>query len=716
MFSFSPLAPFADLGTKVAEAAVVEYNFNSTDRAALLANSFNEGGGDQFQYAGTDGLNNSGAVDVDHKSNIWTAKAPLSPEEGSFRVSGYFYNADSGDGFGSLGFSHQDTNSVGEDKWGASGNGIGISFHGGGGRVWNDAGSVEDLNWQTGEDLENNAWYHMSFEITPTSGDNFDVTFKIHSADSNGTILCLVSEHDISGIENTLLAQNGDVFGYFGAYNARVSFVDNFKTGESLSGYEACAPGGNGGGEYAGGDGSEENPYIITTPEEFMAIADEDDNAEGIYYLLGNDITLPNNYEPFDFDGAFDGDGNIIKGLNAPLFNEIDGGEIVNLNIDGDIEYEGDPSGLGLLASAAYDSNIENVSITGSITISGVSESCSEIGGAVGYLNDANINRVAAKVNINAPDCLAVGGLAGWSMDSSIFESFAVGDVSGATYVGGLVGYYGSAVIANSYARGKVTGSDRVGGLVGYYAEASSYKNYSTGAVIGSDHFGGLVGEAVFDGYFFDSFWDKQTSGQINSDQGTGLTTTEMKTESTYTSIPDAGMWDFDDIWAINSGDNDGYPCLQWYCGNNKDTSKKPTSRIIGRVSTGGNNGGTIAQLQAQLNTLLQQLAQLQGSSLPLNTGMCSADLIITQNMKQGNKDGIGGITEVKILQSHINRILASQYNQAAGPIDGIFGILTKQGVERLQSALNSSQNAHLIIDGIVGPFTRAAINNSCGE
>jgi hypothetical protein len=56
------------------------------------------------------------------------------------------------------------------------------------------------------------------------------------------------------------------------------------------------------------------------------------------------------------------------------------------------------------------------------------------------------------------------------------------------------------------------------------------------------------------------SFWDVNSSGQATSDGGTGKTTTEMKTESTFTS---AG-WDFDgsdEIWYMAE---DGYPILTW--------------------------------------------------------------------------------------------------------------------------------------------------------
>lgn len=107
-----------------------------------------------------------------------------------------------------------------------------------------------------------------------------------------------------------------------------------------------------------------------------------------------------------------------------------------------------------------------------------------------------------------------------------------------------------------------------------------------------------------------------------------------------------------------------------------------------------------------------------------LNSGQCSTNLLITNNMKQGDRDNTYGtynkatVTQVHLVQQHINRILQSQYNQAAGPVDGIYGPLTKQGVQRLQTALATTLNADLGpagADGIVGPFTKAAINNSCG-
>jgi hypothetical protein len=62
------------------------------------------------------------------------------------------------------------------------------------------------------------------------------------------------------------------------------------------------------------------------------------------------------------------------------------------------------------------------------------------------------------------------------------------------------------------------------------------------------------------------SFWDIKTSGRTTSVGGTGKTTAEMQTTSTYL---DAG-WDFvdetangtEDIWWIDEGND--YPRLWW--------------------------------------------------------------------------------------------------------------------------------------------------------
>lgn len=150
---------------------------------------------------------------------------------------------------------------------------------------------------------------------------------------------------------------------------------------------------------------------------------------------------------------------------------------------------------------------------------------------------------------------------------------------------------------------------------------------------------------------------------------------------------------------------------------------KAPTPVVINGTT------GSIGYLPRLSFAPVTKSSSVSSSSAPsvesiLGSGTCPAELTIKDLMKQGDRNGKYGaynkkiVNDVKILQAHINRILAAQYNQAAGPVDGIFGKLTKQGVQRLQSALNAvlKPNPLLKIDGVVGPFTRNAINNSCGK
>jgi len=70
---------------------------------------------------------------------------------------------------------------------------------------------------------------------------------------------------------------------------------------------------------------------------------------------------------------------------------------------------------------------------------------------------------------------------------------------------------------------------------------------------------GGLVGGIGPDGCTTTtSYWDTETSGMETSVAGTGKSTLEMTTLSTFESD-----WDFSTpIWVINSLNNNGYPYL----------------------------------------------------------------------------------------------------------------------------------------------------------
>jgi hypothetical protein len=104
------------------------------------------------------------------------------------------------------------------------------------------------------------------------------------------------------------------------------------------------------------------------------------------------------------------------------------------------------------------------------------------------------------------------------------------------------------------------------------------------------------------------------------------------------------------------------------------------------------------------------------------SSNRCDAEETITQRLRLGVRDGVFNmftgsvVSQVALLQKHINRILETRYDNAAGPVDGVFGAQTQRGVERLQMLLNDviKPNPNLIIDGIVGEYTTHAINATC--
>ncbi len=264
---------------------------------------------------------------------------------------------------------------------------------------------------------------------------------------------------------------------------------------------------------FAGGDGTVENPYQISTMGHLEAV----NSNLSSHYILINNIDLGSTiytkaivaphmstdrvFQGVKFSGSFNGNGFVIKNLTI-----------------------------------AYSPN-SYIGLFGCISISG------------------NVSYVGVKTcNISGGDY--VGGLAGYN-EGTITASYTMGGVNGTTDVGGLVGYNDSiGTIENSYSDCSVNGGN-VGGLVGYNYGAIT-NCYSTGAG------GGLVGVAR-SGYITNCFWDIQTSGISRSYGGTGITTAQMKMQSTFIN---AG-WDFvgelangsKDVWKMSTS---GYPKLFW--------------------------------------------------------------------------------------------------------------------------------------------------------
>ena len=187
------------------------------------------------------------------------------------------------------------------------------------------------------------------------------------------------------------------------------------------------------------------------------------------------------------------------------------------------------------------------------------------VGGLVGTNFDGNITTSYSTGAVSGIGN-SIGGLVGYNWYGSLVtQCYSPSAVSGVSGVGGLVGTNNEGTVTQCYSTGAVSGSSSIGGLVGYNNSGTVTHCYSTGAPSGNSRIGGLVGYN-YSGTVTSGFWDIQTSGRSTSTLGTGKTTAEMQTASTFL---EAG-WDFvdeaangtEDIWWILEGQD--YPRLWW--------------------------------------------------------------------------------------------------------------------------------------------------------
>jgi len=290
------------------------------------------------------------------------------------------------------------------------------------------------------------------------------------------------------------------------------------------------------------GSGTAEDPYLISTAEEFALLSwypeilDKHIRLTADLNLTG--ITLYPIGDLGRFTGVFDGDGYTISNV---IINEPKN-YFVGL--------------LGWVGKGGqiHDLGVENVYIEGG----------NYVGGLVGRNYASTITGCYITGSVSGTDF--VGGLVGENNISSMVTSCSVtGSVNGTNSVGGLIGRnYLSSTITCCYANNSVHGEESIGGLVGYNDSATINECYATGRVSGVIDIGGLVGKRS-SGSVIASFWDKQTSGRTSSAGGTGKTTAEMMMLGTFVG---AG-WDFTEEdgdgaeWRMLREGED-YPRLAW--------------------------------------------------------------------------------------------------------------------------------------------------------
>lgn len=218
--------------------------------------------------------------------------------------------------------------------------------------------------------------------------------------------------------------------------------------------------------QFAEGDGTDSNPYIISSPAELAYLAkivNEGNTCAGVYFKLNNDIDL--NRKPWipigktkdvlSFEGNVDGNGHIIYNLNID-------------NPEGCIE-------VGLFGYV-QNNTIQNLGISGNSTICSSMEKVNA-GSLVGRAftpsggKQVTIKNCFSKAIVIAENSTAgglIGSLYGSGALIEVTSCYFVGSVTGKSHVGGLIGSTGSKNrinIANCYVAGETNGEGRIGGI-----------------------------------------------------------------------------------------------------------------------------------------------------------------------------------------------------------------------------------------------------------
>lgn len=282
---------------------------------------------------------------------------------------------------------------------------------------------------------------------------------------------------------------------------------------------------------FAGGDGSVENPYQIATIEQLDAVR----NHLNSHFILLNDINfagfLDENgeqkyFSPIGrkeeysapFTGTFDGKGHTIKNLKmrgsyVGLFVSLENSIVQNLNLQS-VSVMGDYS-VGTIASTSKNSIIRNCNVIGSIEYWGFMSTGMRIGGICGTNEEGKIEECYYMGNIESTIIYTTGGITGWNSGEIINCGYKGGYCYGGYATGGIVGYNDGKII-NCFNRAFVGSNYRTrysGGGIRYNLQAFgggiAARNsgviegcFNTGSVYGwslDDYYIGKIGGIVAD-------------------------------------------------------------------------------------------------------------------------------------------------------------------------------------------------------------------------
>ena len=241
----------------------------------------------------------------------------------------------------------------------------------------------------------------------------------------------------------------------------------------------------------AGGTGSANDPYIITSAGDLQQMAIE----PAAYYELAANIDLAGEtWIPIaNFTGQLDGKNYVISNLKLEndenycgFFAELNENAVVkNIVFDSpEICVGNNNYYVGTLAAITIQATIENVHAL-NVSISGSKDAV--VGGLVANptLYTTITGCSVQNLTIDTPNAVPVGGLCGDMRTQTVVSAgYVSGDIIGLSEVGGIAGSSGQdCSITNCHAEISVRAEEIVGGIVGSAGRNLICNNFVEGAV-----------------------------------------------------------------------------------------------------------------------------------------------------------------------------------------------------------------------------------------
>lgn len=277
----------------------------------------------------------------------------------------------------------------------------------------------------------------------------------------------------------------------------------------------------------AGGDGTPDNPYLISTLGDMQQMKIEPTAS----YRLVNDIDMdgyPTEWKSIEnFTGTLDGDGHTLKNFvissddyNIGLFGTLgNGSKVKNLVIiNPELTLNSNNAYAGIIAGQSVTDSISNVHIYGA-SITGTDNTA--VGGFVGLpALYSEISGSSFDGTINVPGAESVGGIAGETRTGTDVVACAVkGNLTATSSLGGIVGTTGTdSEVLDCHADVTLEANNTVGGIVGTNgSRAAVSRNYVSGTIKANSankwnglSLGGIVG-------YLSADWSNSSAAVVNS-------------------------------------------------------------------------------------------------------------------------------------------------------------------------------------------------------